>query len=234
MPKFYAKLSSFQFDTKAYSRAFDIAINKLYREAAERFLNAALPKVPFRTGFARSAFYQLQQFTGKDGPAAAARQSASGKKKEINKNIFKPHFFTNSEASKYRQNIKDTIFTGHRERLNPSNIVEFYRHTDGSRTIKSQTSGQNFASLEFKKEKDNYTFDFKIDITYFSINDENFNRFAPNSSPWKSFAFGKIAFYDYIKESLDKLPNVLSFLFETTYTLNRAGTVARQRTKRTV
>ncbi len=133
----------------------------------------------------------------------------------------------------------------------PTPRYEFYRPPGGGRILKTLRSGRQFASysrldegnkreatvsLELGQTKaelqPTYQFSFRINISYFEINDEFSNRYTP-SAPWKSFATGKRAFLDHMKANLSRLPSVLSYIIETELTVDVKGSVS-QRTKNVV
>lgn len=123
----------------------------------------------------------------------------------------------------YRKKVEADI---RGEKRAPMKFVEFYSHSDGTKTIKTPTSGQNFASLDFRNESDNYVFEFKIDISYFDINDEFPNRFTL-SAPWRSFSNGRAAMLDHLRKGLKDLPKVLSYWVETQYIVSAGGGVTK-------
>ena len=59
MPAFKATLTDFIFDADEFRKEMDFRIRSQLKLAAAKFLGAAVPKVPFRTGFVRGAFAKL-------------------------------------------------------------------------------------------------------------------------------------------------------------------------------
>lgn len=128
----------------------------------------------------------------------------------------------------------------------PRSVLEYYYPRGGKKVLKTLRSGRQFASFEVGEDQGKkravvlkntfssqselqkgYVFKFKIDISYFNINDEHANRFTP-SAPWKSFANGRQAFLEHMKSNLKVLPNVLSYLVESEITLTRSGLVSNK------
>jgi len=112
--------------------------------------------------------------------------------------------------------------------------VEFYRPPEGGKVLKTLRSGRDFASLTLGGSatskrasqfegftapdvvEPTYNFSFRIDISYFNINDAFSNSRTP-SSPWRSFEFGRLAFLQVLKDGLKKLPDVVRFIREVEY-----------------
>jgi len=64
MPAFTATLTDFIFDADEFRKEMDFRIRSQLKLAATKFLGAAVPKVPFRTGFVRGAFTKLADAVG--------------------------------------------------------------------------------------------------------------------------------------------------------------------------
>ena len=91
---------------------------------------------------------------------------------------------------------------------------ELYKHTDGTYTIKTPTSGVRFAHLSKfppANHRGLYEFEFRVDIIYLSINDEKYG--------WNSWEAGSKAFAKYMQANLKDLVDISHFLSVVRYTL---------------
>lgn len=81
--------------------------------------------------------------------------------------------------------------------------------------------------------KNEYEFQFGINISYFNINDTNTNK-RNASSPWQAMTDGRLAFTNYLNANYIRLLplDIVSFLTEVEYTLEANGAVTK-RAKRT-
>jgi len=141
---------TYEFDVNGWHTAHRLNLMKQVKRAAAAFAQAALLKIPVRTGFVAVAWSTLTDLLGRN-----AR--------------FNP--------------IVPVI---HR--------AEFYRG-GGSKVLKSTTSGRLFATPSdqiFVLQGNELTFDYKVDIDYFRIND-SVPGHAP-TAPWQAFIEAKVAF----------------------------------------
>ena len=98
---------------------------------------------------------------------------------------------------------------------------ELYKHTDGTYTIKTASSGTKFAKLTgFPAREVNNKFDinFSVDIIYLSVNDEKYG--------WQSWNAGSEAFTKVLQDGLIKLPNIVDYLSKVRYSLSKAGNIS--------
>jgi len=101
--------------------------------------------------------------------------------------------------------------------------VELYQHTDGTFTIKTPTSGTNFAELTGYPpdgKEGIYKFRFSVNIIYLGVNDQKYG--------WHSWEAGVKAFNDVVNDAASKLPDVMTYMSKVTYTLDTEGRVSKR------
>lgn len=177
-----------QFDKKKYEEAVREAIRKVFFKAGQKFLLAAIPKIPIWTGMARGAFRNMEDLVGKvtnDAQSGGVRIRTTRSANEKRRG--------GSRAVDYRKGY-------------------YYYPPGGSRVERTPQSGRQFATPSDKitdvvgaslaSGKTSYYFRFDINITYYDRFDQ---------AKWGSFKAGSDALEAYIKENL-KLPDPLKFM----------------------
>lgn len=171
-----------QFDAKRYNEQMMKYLDQQMRIAAKVFAEAALAKIPVRTGFAAGSLGALSELIGakaRFNPLVAAARAIIGAAKKLFK-------------------------------LEGNGIVEYYYPPGGGKILKTPTSGRQFATQLtdiIKREGNIILFDFEVDISYFSLQDINVGR-SP-TAPWGAFEAGEEAMVKYIEEVL--IPNTPAF-----------------------
>lgn len=175
-----------KFDADGFKAAVRTAIRKTFMKAGQKFLLAAIPKVPVWTGMARGAYRNAEDLFGK---------------------------VTNDVTSGNR--IRTTQGKGGAGRGGGSKITSkfrrgyFYTPPGGAKHERTPQSGRQYATETTKildnaviaSGKTSFYFRFEIDITYFNTLD----------AAWGSMKAGADAVEDYVKENLE-LPDPLKYV----------------------
>jgi hypothetical protein len=173
-------------DTNAYEIVLKRYINDQMKLAAVKFAEAALQRIPVRTGFVAGAFSILTDLLGS---AAKFNPIVSHTRSQL--------------ATKFRKSINSKFGVG-----------EYYYPGGGVRILKTPQSGKQFATQPgqiFTQNGATSTFRFNVDITYFQIN-ENVSGYAP-TAPWGAFVAGKDAFVKYLRDvAIPGLPKISDFI----------------------
>lgn len=180
--------SIIKFDVKKYMEAVREAIRDVFTKAGQKFLLAAIPKVPIWTGMARGAFRNLEDIVGK---------------------------VTNDVTSGVRIRTTRGVKTGSLLRGGGSKIQSkyrkgyFYQPPGGARIARTPQAGRQFATqpdkiFDFvgtgqKTGNHSFNFHFEINLTY-----------ADTRDWWGAFKSGQSEFEIYVKANL-KLPDPLKF-----------------------
>jgi hypothetical protein len=89
-------------------------------------------------------------------------------------------------------------------------ITDEYYYSAGGKILKTIMSGQQFATAAadiFRREGMSIVFDYKIDITYFDLNDLEGGH-AP-TAPWHAFATAEQAFVSFLSnDPLTEMPKI--------------------------
>jgi hypothetical protein len=182
------------FDKEAYGKAVKAEIRRVFMKAGQKFLLAAIPKVPIWTGMARGAFRNAEDLFGK----------------------------VTNDAQSGGVRIRTTRSAGQSRGGGGSNTGRrgwYYTPPGGSRIQRTPQAGRLFATpsdqilqLEgatLASGRTSFYFRYDIDITYFTRFDE---------SKWGSLKAGGKALEDYIRANL-KLPDPVKFMTRKTYTV---------------
>lgn len=227
MPEFKAKLFSIDLDKGRYSQELDQAIKTQMRQAGRAFVRIAAASIPVRTGFARGT---LQNILDAAGQSPRGGTDAFGVGNFLNDlaRIRNPKLV--KQFPKLLSTTKGGLKAAGVNSINGRRF-EFYTG-GGGRILKTSGSGRQFATspkdifgsaTAFGSIATTYTFKFKVDITYFNVNDFFNNRRTP-SAPWRAFERGKAFFIEYMRSTgLKKLPSVGSFLTETEIKVTGTG-----------
>lgn len=182
-------------DINKYQAAVRQAIRTCFMKAGQKFLLAAVPRIPIWTGMARGALRNLEDLVGKVTNDA---QSSTGVRIRTTQG-------------------RNALTGGSTGRGGGSKITSAYRRgyyyqpPSGARIERTPQSGRQFATPTDKifdvtgaslaSGKTSYYFRFKVDITYFDRLD---------TAKWGAFKAGADALEAYIKTNL-VLPNPLDY-----------------------
>jgi hypothetical protein len=171
-----------KFDKEAYLKAVQAEMRRVFIKAGQKFLLAAVPRVPILTGMARGAFRNLEDLVGKVTSDAATggvriRTGRAGGSKNTGSNT----------TAKY-----------------------YYYPPGGGRVLRTPQAGRDYATAgdqvldlsgaSLASGKTSFYFRFKVDISYLDINE----------AKWQAFKLGGDAMAEYIKENLE-LPDPLKY-----------------------
>lgn len=183
-----------KFDKAKWDAAVKQAIRVCFMKAAQKFLLAAIPRIPIWTGMARGAFRNLEDIVGKvtndaqspTGVRVRTTQSASGR-----------NTAGRGGGSK--------ITAGYRRGY-------YYTPPGGGKIERTPQSGRQFATPGIKAfdlggvslatGNNAYYFRFEVNITYFDKLD---------AQKWGAWKAGSDAFQNYVEANL-KLPDPLQFM----------------------
>lgn len=176
-----------KFDEKKYMAAVKTAVRQCFMKAGQKFLLAAIPRVPIWAGMARGAFRNAEDLFGK---------------------------VTADKTSGYR--IRTTQGKGGAGRGGGDKITTkfrrgyYYTPPGGGKIERTPQSGRQFAtpsekildSATLATGKSSFYFRFEINITYFNTLDE---------AKWGAFKAGAEALKTYVEKNLE-LPDPLKFM----------------------
>lgn len=158
------------------------SVREVLLSAGRKFLLAAIPRIPIRTGFARSAFRNAEDLFGKVS--------------------------VDAQSGGYR--IRGTRGGGNQDRI--LRYREYYYPPSGGRVLKTTNAGRAFSTgsediliigSTLASGRTAYYLKFSVDITYVDLLDR---------SVWGAFAAGEEAVNAYIRQELDKqLPDAAKF-----------------------
>jgi hypothetical protein len=185
--KFSFSASVEKFDKAKYKAAVDAAVKKAFIKALQKFLLAAVPRIPIWTGMLRGAFRNIEDIAGK----VTADAQSSGVRIRT----------TRSKGQKRGGGGRDTA--AHRA---------YYYPPSGGRVLRTPEAGRQFATpskdimevtgASLATGRTAYYLKFEVDISYFDLLDEK--------RGWNAWKLGTAAAEAYVKENLD-LPNPLEF-----------------------
>jgi len=178
-------------DMEKWSAALREEIRKVFLKAAQKFLLAAVPRIPIFTGMARGALRNLEDLVG---TVTSDAQSPTGVR------------------------IRTTTGKGTAGRGGGTRVGKFFKRgyyyypPGASRVERTPQSGRQFATptqniLDFPTGssiavgRSTFYFRYKIDITYFDILDKK---------KWESFKAAGEAFEKHVKNNIE-LPDPLKF-----------------------
>ncbi len=176
-----------KFDKDAYFEAVKAEMLRVFIKAGQKFLLAAIPRVPILTGMARGAFRNAEDLFGKvTNDVTSGVRIRTGKLK--------------GEAR--GGGLKNTGSVATRN--------YYYYPPGGGRVLRTPQQGREYATppeqildltgASLATGKTSFYFRFKVDITYLDINE----------AKWQAFKLGGEAMAKYIKDNLE-LPNPLKF-----------------------
>jgi hypothetical protein len=181
------------FDKDKYLAAVREEVRRVFMKAGQKFLLAAIPRIPVWTGMARGAFRNAEDLFGK----------------------------VTNDAQSSGVRIRTTRGANQGRGGGSSNAGArrgwYYKPPGGSVIERSPQAGRQFATPS-DKIFDNATlatgrtafyFRFEVDITYFTRFDD---------AKWGAFKAGGQALEDYVRANL-KLPDPLKFMTRKTYTV---------------
>lgn len=143
------------FDKEKYMEAVKVAIRQCFMKAGQKFLLAAIPRVPIWTGMARGAFRNAEDLFGKvtsDSDGTRVRSGRGGGKSNTGRRGW---YYTPPGGSK----IQRTPQAGRLFSTPPEGILE-------------RAGGVTLAS-----GRDAFYFQFEVNITYFTKLDEKWGAF---------------------------------------------------------
>lgn len=180
------------FDKDKYMKALKAEIRKVYMKAGQKFLLAAIPRVPVWTGMARGAFRNAEDLFGKvtnDAQSGGVRirttrSAGQGRGGGSNDKGRRGWYYT------------------------PPGGIKIQRTPQAGRLFSTQPDGilERAGGVTLASGRDAFYFVYEIDITYFTKFDEK----------WGSFKAGGQALEDYVRANL-KLPDPLKFMTRKTY-----------------
>lgn len=196
--EFKFRAAYLRFDGKAFTQKLEAALKKLSKAAAVEFVNAAAPKVPILTGFARGTFLNILKAAGVAQSKLPDFSVLQNSERLLKKSLSRPtHKFTKRK----KLGIIDKSF------LNSASFA---------------TAPENILSIDVSQGVVKFTFATTID--YFQINDV-FRNIRTPSSPWQSFEAGRAAYLNYMRtNAVAAMPNPGEFI---TTSRVRSGTVGQ-------
>lgn len=190
--KFTFSASVEVFDKEKYMKALKAEIRRVFMKAGQKFLLAAIPRVPVWTGMARGAFRNAEDLFGK----------------------------VTNDAQSGGVRIRTTRSAGQGRGGGGSNKGRrgwYYTPPGGTKIQRTPQAGRLFATptenildvagITLVSGRDAFYFRFEVNITYF-------DRF--DAEKWGSFKAGGQAFEDYVRANLT-LPDPLTFMTRKTY-----------------
>ena len=171
-------------DKAKYEAAVKKAIVDCFMKAAQKFLLAAIPRIPIWTGFARGAFRNLEDVAGDvtadaQSPSGYRIRSTKGGGGKVAKYIRRGYYYYPPGGGR----VERTPQSGRQFATAPASILE----ADGA----TVASGKNA-----------YYFRFDVNIAYFDKLDP---------AKWGAWKAGTEAFEAYVKANL-KLPDPLKYM----------------------
>lgn len=177
-----------KFDKEGYIKALQKEMNRVFKKAGQRFLLAAIPKIPILTGMARGAFRNLEDVVGK-----VTNDATSG---------------VRIRATRLKSEKRGG---GGRNTGSNTTGTYYYYPPGGGRVLRTPQSGRPFATQSdqildltgatLASGKTSFYFRFKVDITYLDINEVK----------WQAFKLGGDALAEFVKDNLN-LPDPLKFV----------------------
>lgn len=144
--KFSFSVSIDKFDKVAYKKALDETVRQTFIKAGQKFLLAAIPRIPIWTGMLRGAFRNLEDLVGKVESTATGtriRGTAKGSSKNTPSNT----------RSGFYNGIRRTPQAGRQFATESTKIID--------------VSGASLAT-----GRTAYYFKFEVNISYFDLLDE--------------------------------------------------------------
>lgn len=185
--KFSFSASVEKFDKEAYKKAVDEAVRKAFIKALQRFLLAAVPRIPVWTGMLRGAFRNIEDIAGK----VTTDAQSSGFRIRT----------TRSKGTKRGGGGRDT-----------TTRVAYYYPPGGGRVQRTPEAGRQFATApndimdisgaSLATGRTAYYLKFEVNITYFDLLDEK--------RGWNAWKLGTSAAEEYVRSNLE-LPDPLKF-----------------------
>lgn len=182
-----------KFDQDKYMNDVKKLVRQCFMKAGQKFLLAAIPKVPQWTGMARGAFRNAEDLFGK----VTNDQQSGGVRIRTTKNAKKG----SGEGRGGGSAITFKFRRGY-----------FYKPPGGARIERTPQAGRDFATktsdiLEISGAtlttgNVSFYFRYEVDITYF-------NKF--DAEKWNSMKAGSEAIESYVKENLE-LPDPLKYM----------------------
>lgn len=189
--EFKANIVFLRFDKKAFTQKLEAALKKLSKAAAVEFVNAAAPKVPILTGFARGTFLNILKAAGVAQSKLPDFSVLQNAEKGLKKTLSRPNFKFRPPRRKKFKVVQKSF----------QNSAQF------------ATSPEDIISINVENGVAKFTFATTID--YFRINDASQNPRTP-SSPWQSFEAGKTAYLNYLRaNAVAGMPNPGKFIITT-------------------
>lgn len=191
-------------DVEKYMAAVRVEMQRVFYKAGQKFLLAAIPKIPIWTGMARGAFRNLEDLVGKvtnDAQSATGVRirTTQGKKNKATGESGTAGRGGGNVAANYRRGYYYTPPGGSRIERTPQSGRQFATATDKILELTGATLASGRSAFYFR---------FDVDITYFTHFDE---------SKWGAFRAGSAALESYIKDNLN-LPSPLEFTTRKTIT----------------
>lgn len=181
------------FDAVKYGQAVKNAVRKCFMKAGQKFLLAAIPRIPIWTGMGRGAFRNAEDLFGKvtnDAQSGSVRIRTTQNKKA---------------GSGAGRGGGEAITFKYRRGY-------YYKPPGGSSIERTPQAGRQFATPTDKilevsgaslaSGNTSYYFRFEVNITYF----DKFDR-----EKWGAFKAGQDAIEAYVKANLE-LPDPLEFM----------------------
>lgn len=180
--KFSFSASVEKFDKEAYKAAVDAAVYKAFVKALQKFLLAAVPRIPVWTGMLRGAFRNVEDIAGK---------------------------VTGESKSTAGVRIRKGRKGGGRD---TTTRLAYYYPPSGTRVRRTPETGRQFATASkdiidvtggsLATGRTAYYLKFEVNITYFDLLDEK--------RGWNAWKLGTTAAEEYVRNNL-VLPDPLKF-----------------------
>lgn len=243
------------FEADLYNKVAARRIIDTYYEGARIFYSTAIRRIPVRTGFVAGAFNNLRDILGGEfGPGAdqdpiglvkrilGPKKKIKGFKAETHREaaIERDVGKEGSESPNRRLTREvDTVVKGQKKKKTIAIKNEFYYPPGvgrAGRILKTPHSGRRFGSkMEeiFVTKKNELSFNFYVDISYFTIQDvANIGR--SKSAPWSAMNAGFSAFLKYVQNRIEEskfFPSPLEAVVKYTYKADFRG-LTKIRTER--
>lgn len=177
-----------KFEKELFLKAIQKEMRKVFIKAGQKFLLAAIPRIPILTGFARGAFRNAEDLFGK-----VTNDITSGVR-------------IRTTRGKAEQRLGGSTNTG-----STTTRTLYYYPPGGGRVLRTPQAGRDYSTpsdqildlsgASLASGRTSFYFRFKVDISYLDINEER----------WNAFKLGGQALEAFIKENLE-LPDPLKFV----------------------
>lgn len=185
-----------KFDKDAYSRAVKAEVRKTFMKAGQKFLLAAVPRIPIWTGMLRGAFRNLEDLVGK---VTSDAQSPTGVRIRTTQSTSTSHKAGRGGGGR---NIVGRLA---------------YYYDNGTRIQRTPQAGRQFATATDKildvagatlaTGKTSFYFRFEVNINYFDLLDvkRGWNAWKAASDALEAYIKGNLTLPDPLKYTTRKI-----------------------------